>query len=90
MQNYIVNFAKYGDPNGNPYDDFKHTPEWLPRLPTYENEKVGVLERGFFAPGVVKETPDGWYNKTRCDFWKNAPYWQPEDPSLHQIGAQEL
>ncbi|KAL3424599.1 carboxylesterase family protein [Phlyctema vagabunda] len=88
LQNYVVNFARYGDPNL-----LEAYPEFLP-------SEYGILE--FTSePGsgpldqigsIVSREDDIWAEdvRSRCDWWQDAPYWNPKDNSLFLMEKMDL
>ena len=81
LQGYLTSFAKYGDPNVAGLG-----PEWLPSEDGFLNitstngpggpiDQVGNIT---FIEGYESYSD----LKKRCDWWKEAPYWNPDDDDL--------
>ncbi|KAL8825944.1 MAG: hypothetical protein Q9170_007598 [Blastenia crenularia] len=88
LQSYIVSYATLGYPMGEKPDS----------VPFYNNAEKKILELSgkmglkYLTKPVwknvnISEIDDVWVSD-RCNFWADAPYWQPEDPET--VSRKEL
>jgi hypothetical protein len=83
IQRYITNFAKNGDPEDSSYEWDPPLPG-LPKFPSYESgDSSNNILRFTLDPDSGEATTlkqsDTWFDKKRCGFWEEAPYWNPDD-----------
>ena len=81
LQGYLTSFAKYGDPNISGLG-----PPWYPWQDgvlniTSSNGPGGALDQVGNVSFVEGYQWDADVKK-RCDWWKEAPYWNPDDEAL--------
>lgn len=96
FQRYLVGYINYGDPNALRYnnDTEFEAYNWEGNHMVFGDGKLHL--KGLLPPNLTPmPAKDGIWamegdllNKTRCELWQIAPYWDPKDPGVNRHAAQ--